>query len=892
LSVLARLPLRSKLIAVVSVPLFVILVFSGFGISGRLDDLDGQRQYSRLRAPNDALATLQTSIEDEGVLTTWYAAAKRDPVVGAKLSRARHVTDRSITDVRTAGEELGDDVSNPTRRAWERLERDLHSLSTLRQQVDESAGLPATFGDQYGDLDDEVLDVAERLARDIGDRQLSVSMVGIVDLRREQAASARDAMIVLPYLATGSSTQFNAWIASLTAQDAAAAKFLASATPAERAAFQKLRAESSPESAFRLSAGSVPTAFPAASITPGEYYENWRKKQAYLVEAIGAVQRVVDDTAATLESEALRDVLWYGFGVAFLVLVVLALAWVMIRSVNRSLRSLTEAARDVADVQLPQMVETLQRGGDPGGAHEIQPIAVSSNDEIGELARAFNTIQETTVRVAEQQAGLLRKGIGDLYVNLARRNQSLLDRQISLLDMLESRAEDPDQLGSLFELDHLATRMRRNAESLLVLSGAGQARQWSEAIPILDVVRAASAEIADFARVTFVGFEGDVAIAGNAVADVTHILAELLENATSFSPPGTAVVVAGMLTERRFVVSITDEGIGMDEDRLAVANRLLQSPPPPGLSLSRTLGLHVVAHLARRYNIRVQLRRAAVGGVSAIVALPAAVLARLSEPEPAPAPAPTLTHTPSPLVDLPSFTWDPAVAPPPDGPPIDVPGDPFTADLGSWDPVEIVEPLGADPAGITDPVVDDGGLFDEVGTEPIVEIVDAAAVSPEVPFEAIVESPESGEPASSLYDFDADATANETTWFEPEIVPPAFDPDAPAPTAATPADPLPYRGPTIDSLPLEGGPDLPRRTPGASPLGGDSGGALPTRSPGRHLSHHPAQPPEPGGERDARPRPERVHDLLTRHLRGIRDGRGDDLVAQVASDAVDSEETP
>src|SRR5262249_37484542 len=183
----------------------------------------------------------------------------------------------------------------------------------------------------------------------------------------------------------------------------------------------------------------------------------------------------------------------------------------------------------------------------------IQRLTVASNDEIGELARAFNTIQETTVRVAEEQASLLRKGIGDLYVNLARRNQSLVDRQISLLRVREALAANPRQDLSLFQPDPLATRMRRNVESLLVLSGAGQARQWSESIPILAVVRAASGEIADFARVSFVGFEGDVAIAGNAVADVTHILAELLENATAFSPPGSPVVVAGMLAERRLV---------------------------------------------------------------------------------------------------------------------------------------------------------------------------------------------------------------------------------------------------------------------------------------------------------------------------------------------------
>ena len=215
----------------------------------------------------------------------------------------------------------------------------------------------------------------------------------------------------------------------------------------------------------------------------------------------------------------------------------------------------------------------------PGDLGDLTPIKVTSKDELGELATAFNTIQRVAVAVAEEQSALLRKGIGDLYVNLARRNQSLLDRQIALLDDMEARAEDSDYLGSLFELDHLATRMRRNAESLLVMSGAEQPRQWHESIPMLDVVRAATAEITDFARVGYYGFEGEVAIAGNAVADVTHLLAELFENATVFSPPGTPVVVTGMRAERRYVISITDEGIGMTDERLAAANALLAKPP-------------------------------------------------------------------------------------------------------------------------------------------------------------------------------------------------------------------------------------------------------------------------------------------------------------------------
>ncbi|MCA9687757.1 MAG: HAMP domain-containing protein, partial [Myxococcales bacterium] len=189
---------------------------------------------------------------------------------------------------------------------------------------------------------------------------------------------------------------------------------------------------------------------------------------------------------------------------------------------------------------MPKLVESLRNPAEDDLAYQLRglkPIEVSSQDEIGQLASAFNDVQKVAGEVAAEQAALLRKGIGEMFVNLARRNQALLDRQIDFIDELERAEEDPDQLENLYRLDHLATRMRRNAESLLVLSGAGQSRQWTEAIPILDVVRAASGEIADFARVSFVGFDGDVAVAGNAVADVTHILAELLENATTFSPP-------------------------------------------------------------------------------------------------------------------------------------------------------------------------------------------------------------------------------------------------------------------------------------------------------------------------------------------------------------------
>ena len=341
--------------------------------------------------------------------------------------------------------------------------------------------------------------------------------------------------------------------------------------------------------------------------------------------------------------------------------------------------------------QLPALVESLRTGGD---VSTITPtvIDVQSEDEIGELAQAFNDVEQVTLEVAQQQSILLRKGMGDLFVNLARRNQSLLERQLELLDELERNEHDPSSLDSLFKLDHMATRMRRNAESLLVLSGAEQPRQWQEAIGLLDVVRSAAAEIADFPHVELVGIDERISVSGRAVSDVSHLLAELLENATSFSNPETAVVVSGAITKSGFVLAITDQGIGMTPDRIAEANTLLRHPPVVGLALSRALGLHVVGALAKRHGIAVEIRKASPVGTVALVALPKAILeargrnegstpmAPVYSPDvdddgtpmplgarraaPAPAPAPASASTGEPGAAATAATWHPADEPP------------------------------------------------------------------------------------------------------------------------------------------------------------------------------------------------------------------------------------
>ena len=230
--------------------------------------------------------------------------------------------------------------------------------------------------------------------------------------------------------------------------------------------------------------------------------------------------------------------------------------------------------------------------------------------------------------VTEQAA--LRQSISDLLHNLARRSQGLVDRQLELIDELERHEVDPDRLEELFRMDHLATRMRRNVENLIVLSGVDQRRRWSESVPLRDVVEAAVAEVEDYSRVQVAGIH-DLTLAGQAASDVAHLLAELVENATSFSSPTTRVEVSGGPTGNGYVLEIEDHGIGMSDAELAEANRRLAEPLAADVAVSRMMGFHVVGRLAARHGIRVQLRHCWFGGVTALVLLPAGLLGSAGE---------------------------------------------------------------------------------------------------------------------------------------------------------------------------------------------------------------------------------------------------------------------
>ncbi|MBQ0906306.1 nitrate- and nitrite sensing domain-containing protein [Micromonospora sp. U21] len=289
------------------------------------------------------------------------------------------------------------------------------------------------------------------------------------------------------------------------------------------------------------------------------------------------------------------------------------------RTLLRQLERLRQAAWQLADERLPRVVERLGHGEEVDVAKEAPPLEFGT-DEIGQVGKAFNAVQETALRTAVEQADL-RRNVREVFLSLARRTQALVHRQLTLLDAMERREQDAEELEDLFRVDHLATRMRRNAENLIVLSGSTPGRAWRRNVPMVDVVRGAVAEVEDYTRVNVLPL-GPVSLAGRAVGDIIHLLAELIENGLSFSPPHTTVEVRGQLVANGFAIEIEDRGLGMSEEDLAAANHRIVDRSELNLANAARLGLYVVSRLTERHGVRVRLKESAYGGTTAVVLIP------------------------------------------------------------------------------------------------------------------------------------------------------------------------------------------------------------------------------------------------------------------------------
>lgn len=327
---------------------------------------------------------------------------------------------------------------------------------------------------------------------------------------------------------------------------------------------------------------------------------------------------------------------WIAVAISFVALVAVAATLLAAhragRSMARRIDEVATAVKRVADKDLVELLDALRDPDFDLGAIAPMTLAVGSGDELDDLARSIEGLHGSLIEVGARQMEALRNGVSSIFVTLARRNSSLVDRQLALLDQLESREDDPKVLGGFYQLDHLATRMRRNAESLLVLAGSESPRVWAKATNMSDVVRAAVSEIDEYQRIEVLALE-PARLSGGAVSDVSHLVAELLDNAIQFSPPSETIRVTGLFDMDGYQLAISDRGVGMSEARMEEMNRILERPPALGLSVEPTLGMYVVAKLAHRHGLKVEMIRG-VPGITARITIPRDHLEVTKEPEP------------------------------------------------------------------------------------------------------------------------------------------------------------------------------------------------------------------------------------------------------------------
>ncbi|WP_306361387.1 nitrate- and nitrite sensing domain-containing protein [Nocardia sp. CC227C] len=407
------------------------------------------------------------------------------------------------------------------------------------------------------------------------------------------------------------------------AKQAAITAFDRDATPEQRAL---LIAAMRSEDAVRAGAAeAIAIASTAGPLLEPVNTADWWRQMTTVVDLEHRVQQAVGaDIRARADALRERAALLLGAYVLAALLAVLALVALVVatvRSIVRPLARLAAEADDVAGHRLPELIAAWDRDADADPAPP-PPVRVGAGagDEIVSVAQALDRVQTTAFELASEQA-LLRRNTTESLANLGRRNQNLVRRQLGLISEFERTELDPTALSNLFELDHLATRMRRNAESLLVLVGEASPRRWSEAVPLSDVIRAGLSEVDDYRRVVLRRVD-EIAVLGSAVSEVAHMLAELIENGLSFSPPDMEVEIYGRRIGRRYLVAIVDHGVGMPPDQLAVANARLRGEADFLVAPTRFLGHYVVGRLARRLGVEVELTSSPISGVAARLLLP------------------------------------------------------------------------------------------------------------------------------------------------------------------------------------------------------------------------------------------------------------------------------
>ncbi|MGE5827469.1 MAG: nitrate- and nitrite sensing domain-containing protein [Micromonosporaceae bacterium] len=621
--------MRSKLAVVLTIPAVGFLVVAGVQVASSVAQARALDRFSQQVVFGRQVSALVHELQRERDHTSGVLAALTAPgsdEVGravADLAPDRTAVDRATAAFdQAAGRLIGDaalQTSVDTARAR------LADLGQVRAGVE--AGwlrVDAAF-DAYTRT---IADLLQLLPSGAGDAQLDQAVRAFANLSqaKELIAQIRGRLYAACNAEHVAPGDFET-IADVRAQRTAAIdRFRTDAAPSQVARFDEVVSGQAVRNVSRLEQTVVDNTS-AAEI--GVDPQQWWLASTTELELIRSVEaHLLDETAAVTAARSDRQ--WRSTLVgSTLTLLLLALATLTSlgigRSMAESLRTLREQALDVAQRRLPSVIERLRTTARGFPGIEVERLAVRAADEVGEVAEAFTAVHRSAVRLATEQA-VMRQNVNAIFVNLARRSQTLVERQLQLLDALESSELDPNQLENLFRLDHLATRMRRNDENLLVLAGADATRRWTDAVPLVAVVQAAIAEIEFFSRVRH-DIADELYLAGHVVADLVHLLAELIENATVFSPPHTSVTVLGWAgPDGGAALGIQDEGIGLSIDAVARANLQLRSPMNIDVAAAERMGLVVVGHLASRHGIHVEIRSRGAGA-TALVGLPAALLA-------------------------------------------------------------------------------------------------------------------------------------------------------------------------------------------------------------------------------------------------------------------------
>jgi signal transduction histidine kinase len=628
--------LRTKVIAVIVVPTLTALVVSGLRAA---DDLDRAAEFQQTVSQVD-LARNVTSVVHE-LQTERTLSVSNAPAAEMDAQIAR--VDQAVSAAQRAAETLDTDDAAAKQRYNIGLQR-LSALGAIRNTANNTEYPTAAVFAAYSAVLDAVVSLGREINTAITDRNLLRDGTVIQALSEAKENVAKENAI-LEIAATNDSFPADLLNRIRDAQASAAgavATYRANASSDQLQLYSSTVSGPAVDNRQRIKASAIASAersTPDEPVSLGINVAALNNDGAITLERLRSVETellgTLRDNANAL-GEAATESAWRDAAIVLVVLLAaLALTLVVTGSLLRPLRVLRREALDVANRKLPASLRRILADPNPVEAakHAVAPVPVFTREEIGEVARSFDAVHNEAVKMATEQA-LLRENINSIFVNLSRRSQTLIERLLSLIDRLEQDELDPEQLSNLFEVDHLVTRMRRNSESLLVLSGTGLSRQLSRPVPAADVVGAAISEVEHYARIE-VASAPDVAVQGRAVSDLVHVIAELLDNATFFSPADQKVVVRMTMTRRNeLAIQITDHGVGMSEDQIEAANERLAVPPDLDVAVTRRMGLYVVARLAKRHNITVRLRdnEDIEGGLIARITVPVELVAPTNAP--------------------------------------------------------------------------------------------------------------------------------------------------------------------------------------------------------------------------------------------------------------------